>query len=50
MSMNPQARVADLIFGKWKSRILYAGVRLGIIEALQPGGKPVSVDREFVMG
>jgi len=39
MSTTPQARVADLIFGKWKSRILYAGVRLGIIEALQPGAK-----------
>ena len=39
MSTTPPARVADLIFGKWKSRILYAGVRLGIIEALQPGAK-----------
>ena len=39
MSMDPQVRVTDLIFGRWKSRILYAGVKLGFIEALQPGAK-----------
>jgi O-methyltransferase domain/Dimerisation domain len=39
LASDSGAEVADLIFGKWKSRILYAGVRLGIIEALQPGAK-----------
>ncbi|MBI2815649.1 MAG: hydroxyneurosporene methyltransferase [Acidobacteria bacterium] len=29
--------VADLIFGRWRSQILYAGVKLGIIEALKKG-------------
>ena len=42
MSMNPQARVAELIFGKWESRILYAGVKLGVIEALNRGAKSVA--------
>jgi hypothetical protein len=31
-----------LIFGKWKSRVLYAGVKLGLIEALRPGAKSAS--------
>ncbi|HWP83788.1 MAG TPA: methyltransferase dimerization domain-containing protein, partial [Terriglobia bacterium] len=32
--------MADLIFGRWKSRILYAGVKLGMIDALEAGAKP----------
>lgn len=32
--------VVDIIFGRWRSQILYAGVRLGIFEAL--GGGPRS--------
>jgi SAM-dependent methyltransferase len=39
MTMDPHSRVADLIFARWKSRILYAGVKLGTIEALKPGPK-----------
>jgi hypothetical protein len=39
MSNEVQARVSELIFGKWKSRVLYVGVRLGIMEALQAGEK-----------
>lgn len=34
-----QDKVLDLIFGRWRSQILYAGVRLGIFEALQEGTK-----------
>jgi O-methyltransferase/methyltransferase family protein len=37
MTATPQARVADLIFGAWKGRILYAGVKLGFIDALSTG-------------
>ena len=32
-------RVLDMIFGRWRSQILYAGVRLGIFDALADGGK-----------
>jgi O-methyltransferase domain/Dimerisation domain len=31
------ARVIDLIFGRWRSQILYAGVRLGVFDALARG-------------
>ncbi len=31
---DPQANVLDLIFGRWRSQILYAGVKLGIFDAL----------------
>jgi O-methyltransferase domain/Dimerisation domain len=33
--MTTQNKVIDLIFGRWRSQILYAGVRLGIFEALR---------------
>jgi predicted transcriptional regulator len=36
---NPQGKVLDLIFGRWRSQILYAGVKLGIFDALQGGPK-----------
>ena len=39
ITMGHQSRAAELIFGRWKSRILYAGVKLGVIEALEPGAK-----------
>jgi hypothetical protein len=32
-------KVLDLIFGRWRSQILYAGVRLGVFEALREGRK-----------
>lgn len=35
----PQAAVLDLIFGRWRSQILYAGVKLGIFDALRDGPK-----------
>ena len=34
---EPQATVLDLIFGRWRSQILYAGVKLGIFDALHNG-------------
>ncbi len=34
MAQDPAPAVMDLIFGRWKSQILYAGVRLGIFETL----------------
>jgi O-methyltransferase domain/Dimerisation domain len=36
---NPQGKVLDLIFGRWRSQILYAGVKLGIFDALRSGPK-----------
>lgn len=30
-----QDKVLDLIFGRWRSQLLYAGVRLGVFEALR---------------
>jgi hypothetical protein len=34
--MSAQEKVLDLIFGRWRSQILYAGVKLGIFDALAP--------------
>ena len=33
------AKVMDLIFGRWRSQILYAGVKLGVFDALASGSK-----------
>src|SRR5262245_22641252 len=38
MTTTPD-KVIDLIFGRWRSQILYAGVKLGIFEALKEGTK-----------
>ncbi len=38
--MSAQEKVLDLIFGRWRSQILYAGVKLGIFDALRSGPKP----------
>lgn len=32
-----QSKVWDLIFGRWRSQILYAGVKLGIFDVLGSG-------------
>ena len=40
---DPQEKVFDLIFGRWRSQILYAGVKLGIFEALRTGPKTATV-------
>ena len=36
---NAQGKLLDLIFGRWRSQILYAGVKLGIFDALCNGPK-----------
>jgi hypothetical protein len=36
---DASAKVIDLIFGRWRSQILYAGVKLGVFEALANGPK-----------
>ena len=36
---DPQGKVLDLVFGRWRSQILYAGVKLGIFDALHSGLK-----------
>lgn len=36
---DPQTRILDLVFGRWRSQILHAGVRLGIFEALADEAK-----------
>jgi hypothetical protein len=41
-------KVIDLIFGRWRSQILYAGVKLGVFEALARGPQStVRVAREL---
>src|SRR5437660_9602777 len=35
--MSSQEKVLDLIFGRWRSQILYAGVKLGVFDALVSG-------------
>jgi hypothetical protein len=34
---DASAKVIDLIFGRWRSQILYAGVKLGVFDALASG-------------
>jgi len=34
---NAEAKVLDLIFGSWRSQILYAGVQLVVFETLGRG-------------
>ncbi len=36
---DPQTRALDIIFGRWRSQILHAGVKLGIFDALADGPK-----------
>ena len=36
---DPRHTVIDMIFGRWRSQILYAGVKLGIFDALSVGPK-----------
>jgi hypothetical protein len=45
---DASATVIDLIFGRWRSQILYAGVKLGVFDALASGSKTaVNVAREL---
>ena len=34
MSDNYYEKTADIIFGRWKSQILYAGVKLGVFDCV----------------
>lgn len=36
---DAKARLIDLIFGRWRSQILYTGVKLGVFDALAHGPK-----------
>lgn len=38
-----QGKVLDLIFGRWRSQILYAGVKLGIFDTLRYSPKTATV-------
>ena len=40
--MSSHERVVDIILGRWKSQILYAGVKLGIFETIQSEPKSSS--------
>ncbi len=39
---SAQASVLDMIFGRWRSQTLYAGVKLGIFDALAAGARPAA--------
>lgn len=39
---DAHSEVMDLIFGRWRSQILYTGVSLGVFDALATGPKPAS--------
>jgi hypothetical protein len=43
---DTSAQVIDLIFGRWRSQILYAGVQLGVFDALRGGSKTASAIAE----
>jgi hypothetical protein len=43
---DPQTTVMGLIFGRWRSQALYAGVKLGIFDALADGPKAASAAAE----
>jgi len=43
---NAQAAVLDMIFGRWRSQTLYAGVKLGIFEALARGPRAAAAVAE----
>lgn len=36
---NPQQSVMDILFGRWRSQILYAGVKLGVFDNQRAGTK-----------
>lgn len=39
---DPAGMVIDLIFGRWRSQILYTGVKLGVFDALAGGPRSVA--------
>jgi hypothetical protein len=42
MMDDTETKVIDLIFGRWRSQILYAGVKLGVFDALAGGPQDAS--------
>ena len=45
---DASAQVIDLLFGRWRSQILYTGVKLGVFDALTNGPKSaISVATEL---
>jgi ubiquinone/menaquinone biosynthesis C-methylase UbiE/predicted transcriptional regulator len=42
MSDHTYEKTADIIFGRWKSQILYTGVRLGVFDSITSGVKSTS--------
>jgi DNA-binding IclR family transcriptional regulator len=42
MTNDPSQIVGELIFGRWRSQILYAGVKLGVFDALGESSKTSS--------
>jgi hypothetical protein len=44
--MNSQDKVINLIFGRWRSQILHAGVKLGVFEALRDGARDATTIAE----
>lgn len=48
MTDDAGAKIIDLSFGRWRSQILYAGVKLGVFDALADGRKSaIRVTREL---
>jgi hypothetical protein len=43
---DPSQSVVELILGRWRSQILYAGVKLGVFDALRDGSKTASAIAE----
>jgi hypothetical protein len=41
-------KVVDLIFGRWRSQILYTGVKLGVFDALASGPNFVTTSQPHI--
>jgi len=41
-------KVVGLIFGRWRSQILYVGVKLGVFDALASGPRSAASKGKFV--
>ena len=35
---DQQTNIIDIIFGRWRSQVVYAGINLGVFDALDRGG------------
>lgn len=43
---HPHQAVMDILFGRWRSQILYAGVKLGVLDALGAGPRGLKMSRQ----